>query len=298
MNQSTSHSDRFGGAELADLRDRILPLAADLGVWAQQRSDDLYRGLGGVEVGFKTSPGDVVTSADVHVQQRLSEALAELAPDFGFLGEEEGADHYDPELPLWVVDPIDGTHNFVRNYPGFCVSVTLAYCGELQLAVVCDAATRQLFSAYRGGGAWRHARLPAAGEFSSERIKASGRAELASAMIATGFTALAANDAGALATFTALAGGSAGLRVSGSAARDACFVASGKVDLYWQYGVKPWDVAPVIALVTEAGGVVELRHGASDWLAADSIDIFAGSRDLVATAVELASQPPAPDRTG
>lgn len=297
MTQIRPQTAPLGSAELAALRDRVLPLAAELGAWAQQRSDDHYRGLGGVEVGFKTSPGDVVTSADIHVQQQLSEALAELAPGFGFLGEEEGRAEYDPELPLWVVDPIDGTHNFVRNYPGFCVSVALAHRGELQLAVVYDAATRTLFSAYRGGGAWRHS-LDASAEVATERLHVSGRTELASAMVTTGFTAVAANDAGALATFAALAGGSAGLRVSGSAARDACFVASGKVDLYWQYGIKPWDVAPVIALVTEAGGVAELRHEGIDWLAADSIDIFAGSRELVATALALASQPPAPRQAG
>ncbi len=285
-----AHVDVLATSELKSLRDEILPLAAELGAWAQARSDDNYLGRGGVEVGFKSSPRDFVTSADLEVQRRLVATLSELAPGFGFLGEEEGLADYDASVPLWVIDPIDGTHNFVRNYPGFCVVIALAHRGEVVLAVVFDAATRLLFSAFRGGGAWRH--VQEGGGLTQERIAVSSARDIGGAMVSTGFTEKTASNAGALATFAALAAGSAGLRVSGSAARDACFVAAGKVDLYWQLGIKPWDVAPSLVLVREAGGVVTLRHAGDDWLSAPSIEIFAGTQALVAAALELASTSP------
>ncbi len=282
-------TDRPDAATLADLRERILPIAAELGAWAQERSDDHYRGRGGVEVGFKISPRNLVTSVDLEVQRRLTEALAALAPGFGFIGEEDGLADFDPEQPLWVLDPIDGTHNFVRNYPGFCVAIALVHKRETLLGVIYDSATRLLYSAHRGGGAWRHAQT--AGGFTSERIHVSEPRELARAMITTGFTEDAANSLDVLRCFGKLAAGSGGLRISGSAARDTCFVAAGKVDLFWQSGIRPWDVAPALVIVTEAGGTVELRHAGEDWLTASEIDIFAGAAELVECALEIAALP-------
>ncbi len=279
-------SSTLSTSDLLTLRDAILPIAAELGAWAQARSDDNYRGRGGVDVGFKSSPKDLVTSADLEVQRRLVAALTDLADGFGFMGEEEGLASYDPDVPLWVIDPIDGTHNFVRNYPGFCIVVTLVHRGEVVLAVVFDAATDLIYSAVRGGGAWRHA--PGPDGLGHERISVSATTDLGSAMVSTGFTDKTAGDLATLATFAKLVALSAGLRVSGSAARDAGFVAAGKSDLYWQAGIRPWDVAPSLCLVTEAGGAVVLRFEGDDWLRATAIEIFSGTKALVEAALALA----------
>src|SRR5690606_27425731 len=99
-------------------------------------------------------------------------------PDFGFLGEESGSAEFDPEQPVWVIDPIDGTHNFVRNYPGFCVSVGLVHGGRSVLGVIFDSATDHTYWAYRGGGSWQGER----------RLKVSNKTELATSLITTGFT--------------------------------------------------------------------------------------------------------------
>ncbi|MBX3142934.1 MAG: inositol monophosphatase [Trueperaceae bacterium] len=278
-------SSELSTNDLLGLRDAILPITSELGAWAQARSDDNYLGRGGVEVGFKSSPKDLVTSADLEVQRRLVTALGALAEGFGFMGEEEGLASYDTEVPLWVIDPIDGTHNFVRNYPGFCIVVTLVHRGEVVLAVVFDAATGLTYSAVRGGGAWRHAR--GVEGLGHERISVSDKTDFAGAMVSTGFTDKTSTDPKTLATFNKLVALSAGLRVSGSAARDAGFVAAGKSDLYWQAGIRPWDVAPSLCLVREAGGAVELRFEGDDWLSATAIEIFSGTKDLVVAGLAL-----------
>ena len=136
-------------SDLLDIKDHVARTARELGRWAQDQSARHHRGEDGVEVGTKTSPGDMVTSVDLHVQERLVQELTAAYPTFGFLGEEAHLSHFDDTNPVWIIDPVDGTHNFVRAYPGFCVSVGLVHGGESLVGVIYDAATaRDLEAAF------------------------------------------------------------------------------------------------------------------------------------------------------
>src|SRR5690606_29150661 len=129
--------------------------------------------------------------------------------------------------PTWVIDPIDGTHNFVRGYPGFCVSIGLVEANESVLGVIYDAGLDAVYWAVKGGGAWRE----------DEQIRLSGSG-LANAMITTNFTEASVDNLGHRDFFVEIARRSAGVRASGSACRDLCFVADGRVDLFWQFGLR------------------------------------------------------------
>lgn len=281
------------------IKDVVVPLARDLGRWAQDQSQRHYRGEHDVNVSAKTSPGDVVTAADHEVQRRLVEALRPAFPEFGFLGE-EGLSEYDPSRPTWVIDPIDGTHNFVRAYPGFAVSIGLVEHGESVLGVIYDAATDSVTWAAKGGGAWREVSVESDGpgragstDDSWQPLRVAKSRPLTHALLTTGFTTeSAANDFHQRA-FAALARNSAGMRQSGSACRDLVFVAAGQVDVYWQFGVRAWDVAAGLAIVREAGGVAYLsdvpgaKEDASAWLRAPGMGVIAGERSMVEEALGI-----------
>lgn len=278
--------------ELAQLTEFTLKLATDLGRWARERSDANYLGTAGLEVNSKSGPGDFVTAIDLAVQEKLVTALRERTPDFGFVGEESELADFDITKPVWIMDPIDGTHNFVRNYPGFCVSVGLVAEGRSVLGVIFDSATDSTFWAYRGAGAWQttwgaHGQP---GERHDRRLSVSSKGELRTAMITTGFTRESAALEEHLRLFRTLNLSAAGCRVSGSACRDLTYVAAGKVDLYWQQGVNSWDVAAGVVIVEEAGGVVKLEYGGPDLPRSGSLNVFAGTPVVLEEALRLRSQ--------
>lgn len=272
-----STDNQLSTDQLSKIKDVVLPMATDLGRWAREQSDGHYQGRPGVEVSSKTSPGDLVTSVDLAVQERLVAALQEAYPSFGFLGEESGLNDFDADQPVWVIDPIDGTHNFVRNYPGFCVSVGLVSGGRSVLGVIFDSATDTTYWAVRGGGAWQGER----------RLRVSAKTELRTSLITTGFTRESAINDEHIGVFKTLNGSAAGCRVSGSACRDLTFVTAGKVDLFWQHGIRPWDVAAGLVMVEEAGGRVHLELSGPDLLRSGPMTIFAGSPAVVDEALAL-----------
>jgi len=265
--------------DLLSIKDHVARVARELGRWAQDQSQRHYRGEDGVEVGTKTSPGDMVTSVDLHVQERLVQELTAAYPTFGFLGEEAHLNRFDATNPVWIIDPVDGTHNFVRAYPGFCVSVGLVHGDKSLVGVIYDAATDAVFWAVAGGGAWREE------DGREERLSVSHKPAMTSAMITTGFTSTSAADPKHLAVFAEFIDAAAGTRISGSACRDLSFVAAGKVDLFWQFHIRPWDVAAGRLLVTEAGGRVELEMVPEGLLSGEALVIFAGAPDVVAEAL-------------
>jgi len=273
---------------LLAIKEMVVPLARDLGRWAQDQSMRHYRGEHDVNVSAKASPGDVVTAVDHEVQRRLVEALQPAYPSFGFLGE-EGLSDYDPSRPTWVIDPIDGTHNFVRAYPGFAVSIGLVEHGESVLGVIYDAATDSVTWAAKGTGAWREA--AAGGEW--QRLQVARAKPLTHALLTTGFTTESAADDFHQRAFVSLARNSAGMRQSGSACRDLVFVAAGQVDVYWQFGVRAWDVAAGLVIVREAGGVAYLsdvagaKEDPSAWLRAPGMGVIAGERSMVEAALGI-----------
>ena len=268
---------------LLDIKDHVVPLARDLGRWARDRSDAHQRGELDLGTHAKTTPGDVVTEVDVEVQRRILDSLGTSYPTFGFLGEEDvgqgsGAD---ASGLTWVIDPIDGTHNFVRGYPSFCVSIGLVDDTESVLGAIYDAQADAVFWAVKGGGAWRE----------DVRLHVAPDKALDHALLTTGFTSGSAATAWQQQVFIDLARGSAGMRQSGSSCRDLCFVSAGKVDLFWQFGIHAWDVAAGIVLVTEAGGAVAIGTGPDglrsahatgrSWVSPEPLTIVAGTKRLV-----------------
>jgi len=194
------------------------------------------------------SPADFVTLVDRGAEEIVRDALLHAYPDAHFLGEET----FDPTIALdtglaFIVDPLDGTTNFLHGYPWYAVSIGATYDGALVAGVVRNAATGETFSATLGGGAWR----------GSERIRVSGTTDPSRALIGTGFPFkhLAHLDAYQR-QFAAITRATAGIRRAGAAALDLCDVACGRFDGFWELTLAPWDIAAGILIVREAGGVV------------------------------------------
>lgn len=264
-------------------RDRLLALkdvaahhARELGRWARGFAERARAGDGDLGVSSKTSPGDVVTFADAEVQRRLVIALREVAPEVGFVGE-EGLDASVVGGPTWVIDPIDGTHNFVRGYPGFCVSIGLVVGGDSVLGVIWDSVDDAVYWAVRGEGAHRD----------GERLRRPEPRTLEYALVGTNFTTRSARSPVDQAVFAEIVRRAAGVRESGACCRDFCLFASGRTDLFWQFDLKSWDVAAGVCLVREAGGAVVFGDAPDDWVHAPGLTTFAGEPALVEEAVRV-----------
>jgi myo-inositol-1(or 4)-monophosphatase len=264
-------------------RDRLLALkdvaaqhARELGRWARSFAERARAGDGDLGVSHKTSPGDVVTFADAEVQRRLVSALGEVAPGVGFVGE-EGLDASVPGAPTWVIDPIDGTHNFVRGYPGFCVSIGLVVDGDSVLGVIWDSVDDAVYWAVRGEGAWRD----------DARLRRPEPRPLEQALVGTNFTSTSARSPVDQAVFYEIVRRAAGVRESGACCRDFCHFVSGRTDLFWQFDLKAWDVAAGVCLVREAGGLVVFGDAPDDWVHAPGLAAFAGEPALVDEAVAV-----------
>lgn len=259
-------TEQLSAERLQEIKGRVIPLALEVGRAARQRQVDHHAGRSDFHVSAKTSPGDVVTVVDVESQEWIARELRDAYPGFGLLGE-EGLSDLTPGAPVWVIDPIDGTHNFVRDYPGFCVSIGLVQGGRSVLGVIYDSASGEVYSAHRGGGAWR-------GE---ERLELRDDRPLSHSLISTNFTESMRDSGPQQRFFARVSGGSAGVRASGSAARDFCFVADGRIDLFWQFGLAPWDVAAGAVLVEEAGARFELWNAGSSWVSERHLHVAAGT---------------------
>ena len=258
-------------------RDRLLALkdvaarhARELGRWARDFAERARAGDGDLAIHSKTSPGDVVTFADAEVQRRLVAALREVTPEVGFVGE-EGLDAAEPGQPTWVIDPIDGTHNYVRGYPGFCVSIGLVVSGESVLGVIWDSVDDAVYWAVRGEGAWRE----------GARLRRPDPKPLEHALVGTNFTSASAHAPVDRAVFYELVRRAAGVRESGACCRDFCHFVAGRTDLFWQFDLKSWDVAAGVCLVREAGGAVVFGDAPDDWVRAPGLSLFAGEPALV-----------------
>ncbi|PCC70067.1 myo-inositol-1(or 4)-monophosphatase [Nannocystis exedens] len=227
----------------------------------------LLRHFEGVfEVETKSSPIDLVTSADRAAEAVVLEALRSVHPDHSFLAEESGLSGHDPKntvLPgpgeqRWVIDPLDGTTNFAHGFPHFCVSIALCDQHGARLGVIHDPIRGETFTAVRGQGARldRNARPGRA-------LAVSQAGRLQQALIATGFSyqrATTRDDN--LAEFCRVVPQVCCVRRAGSAALDLAYVAAGRLDGYWEYHLQPWDVAAGALLIREAGGQICRLDGA------------------------------------
>lgn len=263
----------YDAPRLLALKDVASERARALGRWARDFAARARAGDGDLGVSSKTSPGDVVTFADAEVQRRLVASLRAAAPEIGFVGE-EGLDESTPGAPTWVIDPIDGTHNFVRGYPGFCVSIGLVVEGDSVLGVIYDSVEDAVYWAVRGEGAWRD----------DVRLRRDAPRDLAHALVGTNFTSNSADTEVDRRVYFEIVRRAAGVRESGACCRDFCHLAAGRTDLFWQFDLRPWDVAAGICLVQEVGGSVSLGDAPADWVRAPGMVLFAGEPDLVAEA--------------
>ena len=217
---------------------------------------------------------DFVTEVDRAAEQIVISELQRTYPEHAILGEESGfipgsrADKEGQEEYVWVIDPLDGTTNFIHGLPHFCVSVGCLRNGRMEHAVIIDPIRNEEFVASRGDGA----------QLNGRRIRVSKRASLDGALLATGFPfkphqAKHLDDH--MAIFKKLSSAPAGIRRNGSAALDLAYVAAGRYDGYWEMGLKQWDIAAGALLVLEAGGLVSDFRGGSNFY--ESGNIICGS---------------------
>lgn len=211
-----------------------------------------FREVENLQVSVKGA-GDFVTRADREAERIIKEELRGARPSYGWLGEETGADAGDDPTRRWIVDPLDGTTNFLHGLPHWAVSIALEHKGEIVAAVIFDAAKDEMFTAEKGAGAYMN----------DQRLRVSGRTRMAEAIFATGVPAAGRGPLPALIQDLAqLMPVTAGMRRFGAASLDLAYVAAGRFDGYWERSISPWDVAAGILMVREAGGFVQgIRDG-------------------------------------
>ncbi len=199
---------------------------------------------------------DFVSEVDRAAEQAIVQVLKDAYPQHSILAEESGASGPKSEYQ-WIIDPLDGTTNFLLGFPQYCVSIALALKGVVQHGVIFDPVRNDLFTASRGGGAFLNER----------RIRVSKTLNIKDALLGTGFPYKEfANFDRYLAVFKEMTEKSAGVRRPGAAALDLAYVACGRFDGFWETGLNPWDVAAGGLMILEAGGLIADFKGEGDWL--------------------------------
>jgi myo-inositol-1(or 4)-monophosphatase len=204
------------------------------------------------------APNDFVTEVDHAAEAAIIDTLLAAYPGHGILAEESGTTRGARDSDyVWIIDPLDGTTNFIHGLPTYAVSIGLAFRDQIQQAVVYDPARNDLFYASKGRGAF----------LNDKRLRVSKRNRMADALIGTGFPFRKGDDFSRyLRMFETVMKGCAGLRRPGAAALDLCYVAAGWYDGFFETGLSPWDVAAGSLLVTEAGGLVGNFTGEAEFL--------------------------------
>ena len=240
------------------------PLINVMDAAARKASRRLVRDFGEVEQlqVSRKGPGDFVTEADRRTEQILQEELSKARPGFGFLMEEGGEVRGENADERWIIDPIDGTTNFLHGIPHFAISIGVERDGELVAGVVYEPIRDELFWAERNEGAYLNRR----------RLRVSERATLSDALLATGIPfADRIGKKSFMAMLNVVMEKTAGVRRLGSAALDLAYVAAGRYEGFWETGLLPWDIAGGIVIVREAGGMVSEIDGRPSMLYGNSI---------------------------
>ena len=213
---------------------------------------------------------DFVSKADIFAEKIIRERLMEARPNYGWIGEEsEKAEGSDPTR-YWIVDPLDGTTNFLHGLPHWAISIALESKGEIVAGVVFDPVKNEMFTASKGGGAWLNDR----------RIRVSGRTDLSEMLFATGLPFNGRGNGGApLKEVARVLPVCAGRRRNGAAALDLAYVAAGRFDGFWEENLNSWDMAAGEILIREAGGYVESYSG--DKHAYQHGDIITAAPDIL-----------------
>ena len=210
----------------------------------------------------RKGPADFVSEADRRAESILKRELGAAHPEFSMLLEESGAIG-DADAPdQWIVDPLDGTTNFLHAIPHFCISIAHAQAGEIVAGMIFDPLREEVFWAAKGQGAY----------INNQRIRVSARVALPDAILATGIPFMGRDGKDEMiAVLPSMMEHTAGVRRFGSAALDLAYVAAGRYEGFWEFGLAPWDVAAGILIVREAGGMVSEIDGRNDPLNGPSI---------------------------
>jgi len=230
----------------------------------------LIRDFGEVEqlqVSIK-GPGDFVSAADLKAERTLKNELTRVRPGYGLLFEEGGSTEGSDNRHRWIVDPLDGTTNFLHGIPHFAISIGLERDGEIVAGVVYEPTRDELYWAEKGAGAFLNDR----------RLRVSARRQVSEAVIATGLRASDRDNPAYAAILAAVTANAAGVRRFGAAALDLAYVAAGRLDGFWEFGLSPWDIAAGLLLVREAGGYVSDLSGGHTMMT--SGDILAANDHL------------------
>ncbi|MDR6816964.1 myo-inositol-1(or 4)-monophosphatase [Neorhizobium sp. 2083] len=225
-------------------------------------------------------PGDFVSQADMKAEKIVRDELMKARPTYGFLGEESDELKGTDGAHRWIVDPLDGTTNFLHGIPQFAVSIALERNGEVVAGVVFNPATDELFTAEKGGGAFMNDR----------RIRVAARRVLSDCVIGCGLPHLGRGNHGKfLVELRHVMGEVAGMRSFGAAALDLAYVAAGRLDGFWETDLMPWDMAAGLILIREAGGFVSDMKGTTDIFG--SANLVAGNELIQKALVEVANRP-------
>lgn len=224
-------------------------------------------------------PNDFVTDVDKAAEAAITEILREAYPSYGILAEESGQTPgkggNDSEYE-WIIDPLDGTTNFIHGLPQYAISIALAKSGVVEQAVVFDPNRNELFTASKGGGAFLNDR----------RIRVSRRIKLQDALLGTGFPYRMFDHIDVyLSIFKELALKTAGQRRPGAASLDLAYVACGRYDGFWEFGLSPWDMAAGALLISEAGGLVSDMRGDANYL--ETGNLVAGTPKVFAPLLKI-----------
>jgi myo-inositol-1(or 4)-monophosphatase len=225
------------------------------------------------------SPNDFVTEVDQAAEQAIIEVLLTAYPGHGILAEESGRAHGAQHSDyVWIIDPLDGTTNFIHGFPVYAVSIALSFKGQIQQAVVYDPTRNDLFYASKGRGAF----------LNDKRLRVSKRTRMQESLVGTGFPFRKGdNFKRYVQMFEAVMQNCAGLRRPGAAALDLCYVAAGYYDGFFETGLNPWDVAAGSLLITEAGGLIGNFTGEADYLY--QREVVAGNPKIYGQLVQILS---------
>jgi myo-inositol-1(or 4)-monophosphatase len=223
---------------------------------ARAAGDIIVRSMNRVDL-LTISPkgrNDFVSEVDRQAEREIVNTLLKAYPNHACLGEEGGLQGPARAEYMWVIDPLDGTTNFLHGFPQFAVSIALLYKGRLERAVIYDPVKQELFTAARGAGA----------TLDNRRLRVTKQAGMVGALLGTGIPFKDQSFVDAyLGMLKDLLKDAAGIRRAGSAALDLAYVAAGRLDGFWEIGLKPWDMAAGVLLIQEAGGIVTDIAGGS-----------------------------------
>ena len=220
-----------------------------------------FREVENLQISVK-GPGDFVTKADIAAEKIIRDELMGARPTYGWLGEEGGGEPGQDPTRRWLVDPLDGTTNFLHGLPHWAVSIALEHKGEVVAGVIYDPSKDEMFVAEKGTGAWMN----------ESRLRVSGRNRMIEALFATGVPFGGRADLpDTISDLARLMPAVAGMRRWGAAALDMAYVAAARYDGFWERRLKPWDIAAGLIIVKEAGGFADTITPGNDILSTGEI---------------------------